>query len=404
MKTSLRYFHKRAFTLLEILLVVAIIAILAGIVIVAINPAKQLGNTRDAQRKSDINNLYKAVNQYLIDEGSFPTGITTSAQQICDTNGEPAGECLDLSSYLVPNYIQSIPKDPQVDTGSGYYITQSGDNVYLEAPDTEIGFTNQPGYSTTTAVAAFIGILPDDHTPAVAGSGIVTGGEGEGCDSSCVLALKNGLVGYWPVDGDANDTQGSLDGSWYGTANYVTGILGQAANFDGTKYIKRTNTGVDFGSDFTVSVWVKPNELNAYYYALWSADPYDAVNTLLLTHGGGGSYTTDNYLYWVSAYCGDQWVDTGYRFPAADVWYNVVTKRSGSRYYFYVNGEATPNSASATGCTTPNSSEFRVGNEESGYSPRWYNGAIDEIGLWDRALSTDEINDLYNSGSGVSLE
>ena len=60
MKRCMTRSHK-GFTLLEILLVVAIISILAGIVIVAINPARQLGSTRDAQRKSDIGTIYKAV-------------------------------------------------------------------------------------------------------------------------------------------------------------------------------------------------------------------------------------------------------------------------------------------------------------------------------------------------------
>jgi len=133
---------KRGFTLLEILLVVAIIAILAGIVIVAINPAKQLGNARDSQRKSDINTLYKAVNQYLIDQGTLPTDITTSPQLLCDADGNPDG-CLDLSTLLVPTYIPAMPKDPQATStsGSGYTITKVGGNIYVEAPLTEIGFT-----------------------------------------------------------------------------------------------------------------------------------------------------------------------------------------------------------------------------------------------------------------------
>ena len=54
----------RAFTLLEILLVVGIIAILAGIVIIAINPSRQLAQVRNSQRISDIKQINNAMIQY----------------------------------------------------------------------------------------------------------------------------------------------------------------------------------------------------------------------------------------------------------------------------------------------------------------------------------------------------
>ena len=61
-------YKKRAnkgFTLLEILLVIAAIWILASIVLVAINPNRQIAQVRDATRRSDINTIYKALEQYL---------------------------------------------------------------------------------------------------------------------------------------------------------------------------------------------------------------------------------------------------------------------------------------------------------------------------------------------------
>ncbi|MAZ40572.1 hypothetical protein CL654_00435 [bacterium] len=131
----------RGFTLLEVLLVVAIIAILAGIVILAINPNKQLGDTRNAERRSDVSTILNAVYQYALDnDGNLPSDITTSNLEVCATGGSCAGYA-DLS-VLTNNerYLVSIPVDPQGATtsaanGTGYYIYQSSNGrVTVSAP------------------------------------------------------------------------------------------------------------------------------------------------------------------------------------------------------------------------------------------------------------------------------
>ncbi len=109
---------QKGFTLLEVLLVVAVIAILAGIVIIAINPGKNLADARDAQRKADVNTIINAVYQYALDNsGSIPSTITNSAVQIC--NGTGAGTCaspvaIDLGVLTASGkYIVALPKDPK---------------------------------------------------------------------------------------------------------------------------------------------------------------------------------------------------------------------------------------------------------------------------------------------------
>lgn len=136
--------------MLEILLVVAAIGILAGIVIVAINPGKQLGATKNAQRMSNVNTILNAVYQYAIDNaGTLPTTITASDAEICVTGTLPAtcvtDSFIDLS-VLTANeeYLTAIPTDPTgaTVTGTGYTIKATGNGrVTVSAPSAEGGAT-----------------------------------------------------------------------------------------------------------------------------------------------------------------------------------------------------------------------------------------------------------------------
>lgn len=145
---------RRGFTLIELLLVIGIIAILASIVIVAINPTKQLGDARDAQRRSDVNTILNAVYQYAIDNnGNLPDGIPTApsiAKEVCAAAADAtdAGDCTVagtgngvLLDVLTGSYLVRIPLDPQeVSTGTGtnYFIVQDANGrITVTAPGTE---------------------------------------------------------------------------------------------------------------------------------------------------------------------------------------------------------------------------------------------------------------------------
>ncbi len=141
--------YKKGFTLLEILLVVGIISILAGIVILAINPTKQLGDTRNAQRRSDVLTILNAVYQYSIDHnGSLPTEIPSTDKATACVDGHDASEiertdedgtvigttgAVDLYTDLVVSaasttYLVNIPGDPSLDAttdDTGYHIFRS---------------------------------------------------------------------------------------------------------------------------------------------------------------------------------------------------------------------------------------------------------------------------------------
>jgi prepilin-type N-terminal cleavage/methylation domain-containing protein len=140
---------KSGFTLLEILLVVGIISILAGIVILAINPTKQLGDTRNAQRRSDVLTILNAIYQYTIDSTIAVPHAIADFDDAKGFSGSPDDLCVgdgtdtpgsDLAAFLVPDYITDTPLDPD---GSEYYINKNTNGrITVCAPSTENGIAD----------------------------------------------------------------------------------------------------------------------------------------------------------------------------------------------------------------------------------------------------------------------
>jgi type IV pilus assembly protein PilA len=141
---------KKGFTLIEILIVIGIIAILAAIVIIAINPAKQFAQARNTQRESGVNTILNAIGQNVADNKGVLTGctgdITSSEKEIASSGG------VDLAECLVPTYIPTqLPVDPSSpgewndddDYDTGYKISVDAGRYTVCAPNHHE--TNVPG-------------------------------------------------------------------------------------------------------------------------------------------------------------------------------------------------------------------------------------------------------------------
>jgi len=126
---------EKGFTLIEILLVIALIAILSAITIVALNPMKQFGQAKNTTRVSHVNAILNAVNQYTLDNAgvipsTVPTGTACTASldyEICQT-GSACSTGVDLHVLTdQERYIVSIPVDPASTStsGTGYSIIKS---------------------------------------------------------------------------------------------------------------------------------------------------------------------------------------------------------------------------------------------------------------------------------------
>lgn len=127
------------FTLIEVLIVLGIIAILAGIVIVAINPARQFAQANNTTRTANVTTILNAIGQNIADKkGLFTCGAVTlpaSATHI----GTDAG-LIDLTC-LTPTYLTALPMDPKggtaADTGYTVLVDANG-RITVAAPGAEL--------------------------------------------------------------------------------------------------------------------------------------------------------------------------------------------------------------------------------------------------------------------------
>ncbi len=145
---SAHFTNKRGFTLIELLVVIGILAVLLAITLIAINPAKQFSQANNTKRRSDVNAILNAIDQYAADnKGTLPTGIDGTNRDITD-----AANGADICAQLVTKYLAALPVDPQTNNGTAvtdctanydanYEVVQSqNDNrVTVTAPAAELG-------------------------------------------------------------------------------------------------------------------------------------------------------------------------------------------------------------------------------------------------------------------------
>ncbi len=395
--------YRSSFTLIELLVVIAILAVLATAVVLVLNPSQLLAQGRDSTRLSDLAALQSSLALFQADQWnqSLGTASTTylsipDSSPTCQNTGivPPPGwsyHCSPASTYAktdgsgwIPlNFtlissgspLSKLPIDPVNTTSSGLYYTYTPGGSYAIS-----GMMESQKYLPTAA---------NDQ-------GYDPGRYEAGSDIS-LIAKSEGLVGWWPLDGSANDMSGNGNqGTWFGSliggSHYTQGKVGSAGNFNGSdSYIDLNyNPAIGMGS-FSISLWFNSQDntgvlgnlqflLNKYHASGSRFDIY-------LTADGTG------LCYYVQG-------DNGYfggcpAVVARGAWNYAVLVRDAlsGKVSLYLNGSLVSSQSDTSG-NIPVTGGFVYGNQDN---QRWAKGFGDDLRIYNRALSAAEIAAIYNA-------
>ncbi len=207
-----------------------------------------------------------------------------------------------------------------------------------------------------------------------------------------------GLEGYWSFNGTAADQSGNGNNlSLFGGASFASGgQFGQALSLNGAQgsYAQQTsnNAAFNFGSkDFTVQVWAK-------------LTPGQTQTLIEKFSGDSGPGWTLSYVSGVEQFYQGSPYNSSAINVSAGVWQQFVAERNGNSLDIYYDGSLVGRQA-ISGAISPSSNPLLIGARNAADTRNFtVNGLIDDVGIWDRALSPTEIGSLCNNGNGLAFQ
>ncbi len=268
------------------------------------------------------------------------------------------------------------------------------------ASDIGLGFANLTNYPTGCGAGQAVQIIGDTLT--CVNINQTAGVSFSNLTMTNASAGSQGLVGYWTFDEGAGSKAYDASGysntgtltnmnntgdNWNHTAGVISGWnstackYGSCLGFDGSNDYVVTGSGssLQVGTTFTIEAWIKPNIVTSEQdIATWEGTQFFISNYDLRV----GTGTACSPL-------------AASAIPTAGFWYHVVWTQNSGTFKIYINGIQ-----GATGSCSPNitSSAFYIGSlgGVAGYN---FNGTIDDVKIYNRALSADEIKAEYLSGA-----
>lgn len=375
--------HKKGFTLIELLVVIAIIAILSIVGVVVFKGVT--GKARDAARKADLDAISKAYEVKYTSTGSY--------QALANT---------DFAAGIIPKTPEGNDYPCAVGPASNCTVQATDKIAYCVSLGDNQSAPCYANSSTCYCTSSTQG------TAFSGGGGISGGGSGSSCDT--YGGLTSGLVGYWKMDenswnGTAGEVKDSSGGGHDGTANggatTQQGKFIKAGYFDGSNDYVLISGVPSFGtaSDFSVGFWFKMESGNS--------------GDIVVGHGNRSGKTL-GWRFKITSDTDGKYI--GFRFGSdtgATAYYDIIGSSVNDNVWHhvfftldrdgYMNGYLDGSFKGQTDLNSYNEVDdstikLAFGNN-SGESP-YFTGYIDDVRIYNRALSGSEVSALYNGGDG----
>ena len=388
------------FTILQVIISIALMAILMAIVYFAINPAKNFAEARNEQRASDLKSLMNGLQQYsLNNNGKIYPGIDSSLRMIGTASSGCTMACTvvnDQGVGVVNNY--SYQANSALNFNTGTYINTFYNNATSMLELNAAGKTAKTGTYTSSIIDAqssvgwsslqwlpqdkYVMQLPDNKATVNAGAAGTISMSG----NQLLLHLNETSGSTFA------DSSGSNNNATSNNVSFTTGYFDKALQFNGSSsnLIIPNNASLNPTTALTLEAWVKWN-INPSSGANWAQIIDKNVDDQYqLQH----SQTNNAFEFALRTSTGRRYI-LGTTAPVQGVWYHIVATYDGSFMRIYVNGNF-ERSGAATGTINTSTTPVYIGSRTT--SDRNFNGVIDEVAIYSRALSASEISSRYNAG------
>lgn len=340
-----------------------------------------------------------AAGSYNTDQTITITSTTTDATIYYTTNGDSPTTSSEASASYTINY--DAVATPTFGITAGTYNTDQSVTLGTTTSGATIYYTTNGDTPTTSSsqYSSAISVTGDGTTMTVKAIAVKDGMTNSSEASATYtinydsVDLWNGIVAYYPFNGNAKDESGTNNND--GTASGATlaadkfGNSNRAYSFDGDDDYIQTGTFNDNWSNWTISAYLKANQFNTY--------------NMILEREKVGSY--NDFEIYIRADNNkiqsdmDNASDTGIISITAistNTWYHVLISYDGTNRKLYINGNL--DTEDTTSNAHINVAEpILIGKHVS--DSRYFDGFLDNIRIYNRALNATEIQQLYKNSA-----